>query len=404
MAVYAYSASNDHGLAFTGTIVADTPRQARDLLRGQGLAVRQMMEHQQSTTARRDRTVAWKWRKRSSAKLTAMVRELSTMLAVGIPLIEALDTLCQQHHGRFRTSLMLVRDRVASGTSLAGAMSMLPEVFDSLTLIMVEVGENSGTLETVLEQLADFKERSLELKDRVLTALLYPFIVLTAALCVCVFLMTVVVPMLLTNLLEAGRRLPWPTRVLKTASDVLVHHGWWLAILGLILLFGGAVVMKTSRGRRLWHRLLLRIPIVGPMAVKQGIARIALVMSTLLRSGIVYLSAVDIAARSTRNVVLCEALQQSGRDVGAGRDIAEALARADVFPPLVVHIFSVGQKSGRLEEMLERLATNYDRQVASAATRLTSLLEPILIVSLAVLVGFILFATMLPILEAGNVL
>jgi general secretion pathway protein F len=326
------------------------------------------------------------------------------LLGVGIPVTDAIDTLAQQQRGGYRTALLLLRDRVSAGAGLAEAMAEQPDVFDPLSIRMVEVGENSGTLEAVLEQLAGFKERASELKDRVLTALLYPAIVFTVSLAVSIFLMVVVVPMLLTNLLEAGRKLPWPTRVLKAMSDLLVERGWIPFI--IVVVCGGALLawLRTTRGRRMWHRFLLRLPLIGSMARKQTIARIALVLSTLIRSGIVYLKAVEIVVRSTSNVVFREALEQSANDVASGIEISRSLEKTGVFPPLVVHIFSVGQQSGRLEEMLERLATDYDRQVASSSARLASAFEPLLILTLAVFVGFILFATLLPILEAGNVL
>ena len=216
--------------------------------------------------------------------------------------------------------------------------------------------------------------------------------------------MTVVVPTLLTNLIETGRALPWPTRVLKTASDFLITDGWLLVLGGAVMVAAIIAVVSTRRGRHAWHRLLLRIPLLGSLARRQEIARLAFTIATLLRSGVVYLQAAEIAAKGCRNVVFREALLESGQAVASGQDIGQTLSRTNVFPPLVVHIFTVGQAAGQLEEMLDRLAVNYDRQVSSLANRLASILEPILILVLAVFVGFILFATLLPILEAGNVL
>ena len=162
--------------------------------------------------------------------------------------------------------------------------------------------------------------------------------------------------------------------------------------------------LRSERGRLLWHKTLLRLPLVGGMAQKQEIARIAMIVSTLMKSGIVFMEAVETAARTTKNRVIGRALLQGRDAVMAGRDIGEALAPTGVFPPMVIQIFAVGQQSGKLEEMLDRLAEAYERQVNSLATRLAAVLEPILIIFLSVFVGFILFATILPILEAGNVL
>ena len=242
---------------------------------------------------------------------------------------------------------------------------------------MVEVGENSGTLEEVLDQLADFRDRSLQLKDRIIGAILYPAIVLVAALGVSIFLMTVVVPMLLTNLVEAGRTLPWPTRVLKGMSDFLLSYGWTLAVGAVVAVAMITAVLNTTAGRRTWHRIMLRIPVLGSLSSRQSLARLTATLSTLLRSGIDYLKAAEVAARATGNLVFREALLESSHQVRAGSDIGAALEQTGVFPPLVVHVFTVGQASGRLEDMLDRLARNYDREVASLANRLASVLEPV---------------------------
>lgn len=401
MAVFSYQAVNDVQSQVSGTIAADTPRQARELLREQGLSVRQLSDEQVKSSGR------WRLGRRSgryATKLTSSIRELATLLGVGIPLLEALDTVVGQHKGGFGLALLSVRDQIAAGVSLADAMREQPQVFDPLCIHMVEVGENAGNLDQVLDQLADFNERYLELKDQVITALLYPAIVLAVSLGVSLFLMAVVVPMLLDNLLEAGRELPWPTRILKGMSDLVLHHGWILALVGVGSVTGLVAVMRTNAGRRFWHRTLLKMPVFGPMAQKQALARITMVISTLMKSGIVFLKAAEIAARSTSNLVLRDALNQSCKEVGAGLDIGKSLAKRSVFPPLLIQVFSVGEQTGRLEEMLDRLSINYNRQVTTMSSRLTAAISPILILFLAVVVGFILFATILPILEAGNVL
>jgi type II secretory pathway component PulF len=402
MAVFAYKATNPAAMLVRGTIVADTPRQARDELRGRGLTIHDVAPQEAATSG-----VAWKLLRRpgrSAAKVGSAVRELATLLGAGIALLESLDTLANQARGSFRSSLLMLRERVAAGSSLAEAMREQPDVYDTLCIQMVDVGENSGTLDVVLEQLSSFSERSLEFKDRVTSALMYPALVLFMSAGVGMFLMTVVVPMLLDNLLDAGRPLPWPTRVLKGLSDGVRHQGWWIAIVVVLVAVGIVAALRTERGRFFWHRLLLRLPLVGGMARKQEIARVAMIISTLMKSGIVFLQALETAARATKNRVISQALL-SGRDaVLAGRDIGEALAPTGVFPAMVIQIFTVGQQSGKLEEMLDRLSATYERQVNSLATRLAAALEPILIVFLSIFVGFILFATILPILEAGNVL
>ena len=401
MPVFAYKALDLRQGSVSGTIAADSPLEARGMLRARGWTVEAI-----GPQARQRRwTVGWLLQTRgNAARVSSALFELSTLLSVGVDLVEALDTLARQERGYLQTSIMLLKDRIAGGAGLADAMSEQPGVFDEPVVRMVAVGEKAGNLDEVLGQLAEFQERSLQLKDRVLGAVLYPAVVFSTALAVSLFLMTVVVPMLLTNLIEAGRTLPWPTRVLKGTSDFLVAHGLLLAAGALGAVVVTAILIKTKRGRLAWHRLLLRIPITGSLASRQAISRLASTIAVLMRSGIEYIEAADVAAGAATNLVFREALLKSNHEVSTGKDIGVALEETGVFPPLVVQAFSIGQTSGQLENMLDRLAVNYDRQVAALANRLASVLEPILILVLAVFVGFILFATLLPILEAGNVL
>jgi len=227
MAVYAYRAADGGATVVRGTITADSPRQARDQLRSRGLLVEAITPHEPAAHFN-----WWPLRRRGqhAAKLASTVRDLATLLGAGIPLLESLDALADQYRGHYRASLLAVRERVAAGSGLAEAMREHPDVFDDLSIQMVAVGEDSGTLDVVLDQLADFSERYQQFKDKVITSLMYPLVVLTMAVGVGMFLMTVVVPMLLDNLLAAGQPLPWPTRVLRVMSDVVRVHGWWLAL------------------------------------------------------------------------------------------------------------------------------------------------------------------------------
>jgi type II secretory pathway component PulF len=400
MAVFSYRATDLRSADLTGTIAADTPRQARDVLRQRGLIVRDLAEDrpsaQKSRRLRRGRAGGSKY------ESTLFIRELSTLLSIGVPLLEALDVIARQHEGRFHATLLLLRDRVAAGSSLANAMREQPAVFDDLCINITEVGEDAGTLDSALERLAEFRERSQQLRGRVSTALIYPGIVLATALFASTFLMTFVVPKILEPLIEQGQTLPLPTRIVKGASDFLVSWGWLLALIVLAAACGFAALLRSPAGKRWWHRTILRLPLIGELARKQAIVRIAIVISTLLKSGIVFLRALEIAQRSTKNLVLRDALERGGKAITAGSGLAEALEQTGAFPPMVVQVFALGQQSGRLEEMLDRLATTYDQQVNSAAQRLTAILEPLLIVVLAILVLFIVLATVLPILEAGN--
>jgi len=401
MPVFRYKAMDLDASPVAGTVAADTPRQARDILRGRGLTVADIAAVHESV---RETFLVRRQGRQAQGEVVALVRELATLLGAGIPLLGALDTLVRQHKGHFRTVLLGLRDRIASGTSLAEAMGGWPTYFDELCTSIVRVGENTGTLETALARLAEFKEKAHRLKSRVATAVIYPAIVCTVGVAVAVFLMTYVVPNLLETLLEAGKPLPLATRVVKGASDLLL--AWWWAILagvvGLVAL--AKAVRRTERGRGLSDRLLLGLPLVGDLLRKENTSRLAVVMAALLRSGIHFDEAIRITRRTLANRVFRQAMDRYETAVTAGSDIAAPLEAAGVFSPLVVQMLVVGQESGQLEDMLEQLAQAYQQEVDTATQRLTAALEPLLIVLLAVLVGFVAFATILPILEMSNVL
>ena len=403
MAVFAYKAVAGDASAVTGLIVADTPRDARDTLRARGLTVEEVAPRDSG-----GKRSLWVWRRSGgsrgdAARVNGFIRELSTLLGVGIPLVEAIDTIQDQHRGRFAAALLTLRERIASGAGLADAMREQPEVFDEFCCHITQVGEDAGTLDLALERVAEFKERSAAFRNRIATVMIYPAVVLAMAVAVSVLLMTMVVPNLLDSLQSAGRPLPLPTRVVKRASEFLVHQ-WWVLLLAVgVVVVGLRIILRSPRGRWHWDRLQLRIPIIGELIRKQAVVRLCVVLSTLLRSGLVFVQSLQIARRTTSNLVLADALERCEAAVQNGRDIGESLKATGAFPPVVVRIFSVGQQSGRLEEMLDRLAIDYDRQVNPASQRLTAVLEPLLILVLVVLVGFIGVATILPLLEAADV-
>lgn len=424
MAIFTYKAltpgnpalGSTDSVDVSGTITADTPGQARQLLRERGLAIYELVASRRS---RGIRIFRWSTASKHRAKTVEFVRELSTLLAVGTPMVAALDTIIKQHESgggssswisklssgyNFRGVLVGLREQVAAGSKLSDAMRREPDVFDDLSVNMVEMGEQAGTLDVVLDRLAEFKERSQQFRGKVGGALIYPCIVLAMALLITLLLMTFVVPNILKPLAQAGKPLPWITLVVKAISDGLIQWWWLLLTIVFITIIGAAMLLRTRRGRLMWHRWQLSVPLVGSLIRKQAVVRIAMIISTMMRSGLVFLKALEVARRSSHNLVIQQALDDCRDAVHGGRDIAEALDDSGVFPPTVVQVFALGQQSGRLEDMLDRLAEGYDKQVTAATQRLTAVLEPLMILLLAILVGLIAFATVLPILEAGHVL
>lgn len=399
MAVFEYKATESDSSVVDGTIVADTARAARDLLRERGFTVNLIRPSSQAKQAGQGIT-----RQKDQAQVISFIRELATLLRTGIPLLGALSTLSAQHRGRFRSGIQHLCDQVAAGVSLAGAMRDLPCYFDEFCVSIVQVGENTGSLDVALKRLAEFREKTNRLRSRVTTALVYPLFVCVIGLCVSMFLMTYVVPLILSTLNQAGRQLPAITRMVKTASDLMV--GWWwliLIVIAAIILLVKAV-LKTDRGRWLFSKGLLKVPVIGELVRKENTSRIAVVLAALLRSGLQFIDAVQITRGTLKNRVFSKAMEQYQSAVAAGKDVSEPLKATGVFAPMVVQMLAVGQQTGNLEEMLEQLAETYDQEVNTATARMTAMIEPLLIVLLAILVGFIAFATILPILEMSNVL
>ncbi len=399
MPLFQYSAVGPDHRRVHGVLTADSPRDARDQLRSRGLTVENVGEDQP-----RQRSIAISWSPGSKARVSQIIRELSTLSHAGIPLADALQTLIRQHQGISRKWLMQLRDSVLRGNSLATAMQEQPRVFDKLAVNMIRVGENVGDLERVLDILADFAERSMKFRNRVVGALLYPCLVLLASVAVTLFLMTSVVPVLLDNLVAADRPLPLPTMILKKLSDLLVEYGFSVTLVSIVVFVGLGILLNSERGDRWKDRIVLRLPVVGRIAFQQVMARTAYVIATLLKSGLDLTRSLEIAVDSCQNRTVAEELNRVRQGITSGRDLGLAFENSGLFPPLVVQIFAVGQQSGQLESMLERLSHDYEQQVETMSSRLATFLEPVAILCLTGIVGFILLATILPVLEAGNAL
>ena len=330
MAVFSYSGIDQTRKSVQGTINADTAREARDSLRGRGISVRKIAparERKSKVSLPRFSILA------SKNDWATAVSELSMLLHAGIPMLEALDTIAEQSTGVFRAALLAVRDRVAAGESLAQALESRPDLFDEASVQMVEVGENAGTLDEVLAQLSDFKQRQAQFTDAVTTALVYPAFLVCFGTAAGVFLMTSVLPPLLENLEETLDELPWPTRVAKALSVSLLDYRWYWLLGAVALIAGFFIAYRSKKGRMLLDSLALRVPILGPMLIKQGVSRIAMIIGTLSRSGVELTRAFELAEKSTRNYVFRSALADCGKRIAAGEELADALEKKRCISP-----------------------------------------------------------------------
>ncbi len=391
-----------------GTISADSARNARDQLRHEGQTIESLKQLDlgsvKSSTNSKASSISIFSRRSSHSQVSWFVRELATLTGVGTTMVESLQIAIDQCKGNFRNILMDIRERVTQGESLASALRNHEIVFGNILCEMVRVGEQSGSLSEVLSQAANFRDRRDKLKNRVISAMLYPAIVLLLSLAVTIFLMTTIVPTLISSLIELKKELPFPTAILKTISDFLLNYGLVLGLMFAAFVASSVSFVKTTKGRMWWDNLQLKLPIVGTLVRKQNASRLCLVTATLLKSGVELVKALEIAEGSVSNMKIRQSVTKARERIASGMELGTALSDNHVIPPAIIQVFTLGQHTGQLEELLFRIADDYDSQVNSLADRLATVMEPILIVGLSLIVGFIMLATLLPILESGNAL
>lgn len=408
MPVYQYKALKDDGSADAGVIDADSPRDARTKLKNRKLFVTDLLAVGGAVAGGgpgRRVQPPW-WHRRKIQDLALTTRQLGTLLASGIPMMGAMSAIIEQAEDRWLKAILLdVRERVAQGATLSDALAGHPKYFNDLYVNMVRAGEASGNLDRVLAKLADYLQEQHRLRARIMAALTYPIIMVIIGMIVVSVLLGFVVPKILDVLQKEGRgeALPLPTEILIGISG-LVQHYWWLGLAGLGGLFLAYKATVKSGGGRLWiDTTKLGLPIFGNLLRKSAIARFATTLATLLESGLPILDALNVVKRVVGNALLSQTIDQVREKVVEGADIATPLKASKVFPPVVGYMISVGEESGQLEDLLKRVAESYDEEVEIAAQKMTSLLEPLMIVVMAVVVGFIVMAILLPILQMSNI-
>ncbi len=401
MAVYEYKALNKSGKQIKGTIDADNARAARTKLKSQGIFPTDVIESaDQSAKQGWNVSIDFSSNKVGAAQLGIATRQLATLISAGMPLVEALKALSEQiDHGGFRRIISEITDQVNEGSTLADALKNYTKVFPKLYINMIASAEASGSLDFVLERLADLLEAQAALKRKVMSALTYPVLMLVLCIGVVILLLAFVVPQITSIFKEQGTALPLPTQIIITLSDFTQSY-WWLIIIFLIAcVYGVKKYYQTPKGKKRIDRLKLNLPLVGPISIKVGSARLARNLGSMLSSGIEILTALGIVRNILGNVILEEAVESAIEGVREGKGLASELDKAKIFPRLLIHMIAIGEKTGQLDQMLNRAAKSYESEVDAVISGLTSILEPILIVFLAAIVGGILASIMLPMLE-----
>lgn len=421
MPIYQYTALAPGGETKKGVIDADTPRDARQRLRKQKLLVTDIAEGRSSRkrkggqssggksnllTRLRDARAAHSGPSGRDLELvTAATRQLGTMLGSGIPLTESLRAMIEQAQDRrSETVFREIREAVNQGASLADALSQHPGYFNDLYVNMVRAGEATGNVDVVLSRLADYLQYQRTIRRKVVSAMTYPVMMIGLGFLVVTALLTFVVPRITEMLEDTGQALPTPTRILIAISDGFRDY-WLLGALaiGAISFFIERVYKKNEKGRLRIDRFLLGMPILGDVLLKQAVSRFTRTLSTLLQSGVNAVQSLEITGNVIQNRVISDATDHIRKRIVEGTDIATPLRATEVFPPVVTYMVAVGEQAGELEQMLDRIADSYDEEIEIATERMTSVLEPIMIVGLAIVVGFIVISIVLPILKVGQI-
>jgi general secretion pathway protein F len=411
VAIYDYKAYGPGGKSLRGVVDAENVKAARAKLKKQGIAVFEIAEKSGSSAVSKATTPGASAAapgffsgKVGIKDVSMMTRQLASLIKANIQLVEALNAMVEQsEHPLIKIVLSQVRQDVNEGLSLSKAMSKHPRVFDNIFVNMVEAGEASGTLALILLRLADLKEAQMRLRTKIVSGMTYPALMLFVATVLMIAIFTFVLPQLKTVFESMNKKMPPMTVFLMSASDVVVSY-WYLLLGGLV----GSILFfikwkNSASGRPAWDGMKLKFPIFGPLIRMIGVQRFTATMATLLGSGVPILNALTIARNLVGNTLLANAIGSARENITEGQSIAGPLSKSGQFPPLVIHMISIGEKTGELPAMLENVSQNYEEQVSSRIDGLTSLLEPLMIVGMGGMVGFIVLSVFMPLLDLSNI-
>ena len=405
MPVFEYTALTKDGKNSKGNIEAENVRTARQKLKTQNLFVTDIREGTQKRSfANSDVLQSFKSNRISVKDLTVLTRQLATLVGAGLPLVSSLQALSEQTDSlTARRIILSIKERVEEGSDLAKALAGFPTSFPTLYVNMVASGEESGTLDAVLENLADYLEAQQELRRKISSALFYPILMFGFCTLVVIGLLTFVVPQIVEIFQKQGAILPLPTRILLGISAGLTGYWWLIIAIVAGAVYGFRVWSKTVDGRNIVDRILLKLPLIGLLYTKIATARVSRTLGTLLSTGVSLLTAMDIAKNIVNNIHVKNALEEASIGVREGKSLAAELGRSGIFPSMLGHMVAVGERSGRLEPMLLKAGKAYESDVQASLAGLTSLIEPIMIITLGGIVFSIVIAVLMPMVDLINV-
>jgi len=403
MPVFEYKGLDQSGKNVRGTIDADSARTARAKLKKDNVYVIELKDKdRQESKARRKEVSSHSGV--SVQDMALMTRQLATLIKSNIPLVDALAALAEQvENPVLSNALSDIKNQVNEGSSFNKALAKYPKIFTNIYISMCEAGEMSGTLDVILVRLAEFAESQNELNSKIRSAMMYPILmtIFTTILMFVIFIY--VIPQITDIFHQANMKLPWYTLMVIAISDFVISY-WW-GIIGAAFLF--FVLFRnwknTPEGSAQWDRLLLKLPLVGPLARMIAVSRFTRTLSTLLAGGVPMLNAMDIVKNVVGNSVLSTAIVEARNNISEGETVAGPLKKSKEFPPIVIHMINIGEKTGELEFMLGQVSESYDFQVKNRVAGLTSVIEPLMIIFMGAMVGLIVFSIMMPIFQMSNV-
>ncbi len=406
MPVFEYKGVTSAGKEVKGVRDADSGKALHAILRKEGIFLMEVLSQKQaeSVSLRKGIDLSKLLKQRVPARdVAVMTRQLAVLIGAGVALVEALSTLQDQvDHEYLKLIISQIKNRVNEGGSLADALALHPKIFSNLYINMIRAGEHSGALDVVLMRLADFTENQAQLRSKVLGTMLYPIIMVFVGFINLGVLFTFVVPKVIRIFDDNKLTLPLSTKILIFINQTVQDY-WWLLLIGVSFSIWGFLTWKKSpSGRVRWDQLVLKSPIIGPLVKMIAVARFSRTMSTLLKSGVPLLTALDIVKNIVNNAILAAVIENSRDSIREGESIAAPLRRSGQFPPLMYHMIAIGERSGQLEEMLINVANTYESQVEVQVSAMTSLLGPVMIVLMGAIVAFIVISILLPILKLNT--
>ncbi|MSR74394.1 MAG: type II secretion system protein GspF [Planctomycetes bacterium] len=402
MPIYDYKAIDIAGKPRRGIMDADSPRAARTKLRADGVHVidiATLEERKKESVMRRSLFTP----RGDPRQLAVVTRQFATLLTAGISVVDALKAMIGQVESKdFERVLRDVRERVTQGDMLADALSHHPQWFNDLYVNMVRAGEASGQMDAILSRLSIYITRQNRLRSKLTAALTYPMVMIIVGVLVVVVLMTFVVPNLTSLFAKVGKALPAITQALIAISKFFQYYWWSIPLAAFLVWLGLKNMRRSPEGRVRFDRLLMKVPVLGDLVRKTAISRFATTMATLLKSGIPVLDALKIVQMVVQNAVLAQTIGDVHKSILEGSDISTPLQASGVFPPMVGYMIATGEQSGQLEDLLENISEAYDEEIDLATQRLTSVLEPVIIIALALVVLFVVAAIIMPLMQMGS--